>query len=93
MAGRRVYWVRYLGEMNDDDRVMLDRPGFRLAEGPGFTLHENGDGVTAAFRGDEMPEPTTFQIVRVTAGNPEDARRKVIEALGREPSDLRAWPA
>ena len=87
MARRGVYWVGYRGEMNDDDRVMLDRPGFKL--------DENGYGVTAAFQGDETPdtEPAMFQVVRVTASGPADARQRVIEALGREPDDLRAWRA
>jgi hypothetical protein len=34
--------------------------------------------------------PTTYQAVRVTAASAEDARRKVIAALGREPDDVRA---
>jgi hypothetical protein len=30
-------------------------------------------------------------MVRVTAAGAEDARHRVIEALGREPDDLRTW--
>ncbi len=66
----RTFYATYPGEMTDDDRARLDRPGFKLSE--------NGYGVSAA----------PYQLVQVIAESPDDARRQVVEALGREPEKL-----
>jgi hypothetical protein len=68
---QEIFYAAYPGEMTDDDRARLDRPGLEL--------FENGYGVAAA------PQ----QLIRVAADSPEDARRRVVEALGREPEKLR----
>lgn len=73
MSGETFY-ATYPGEMNDDDRIALDRPGMEL--------FENGYGVAAA----------PYQLVKVTAGSANDARRMVVEALGREPAKLNVVP-
>lgn len=49
---------------------------------PGMELFENGYGVAAA----------PYQLVKVKAGSADDARRMVIEALGREPAKLNVLP-
>ncbi len=67
----RTFYATYPGEMTDDDRARLDRPGLKLSE--------NGYGVSAA----------PYQLVQLAAASPEDARRRVVEALGREPDKLR----
>jgi hypothetical protein len=75
------FFVSYEGEMTDDDRATLQRPG--------WTLYENGIGSTAAFRGDEMPPVTWRQVVRIPAADADEARRTFVAALGREPAGLR----
>jgi hypothetical protein len=51
----------------------------RVALGsPGLELFENGYGVAAA----------PYQLVKVTAASAGDARRMVVDALGREPEKL-----
>ena len=81
VAGKQ-FWLRYPGEMTAEDRVSLNRPGFKL--------YVNGYGVSDAWYGNEGPSKiTTYQVIRVEADGPEHARRQVVEALGREPDDLR----
>jgi hypothetical protein len=69
-----IFYATYPGEMNDDDRVALDRPGMQL--------FENGYGVDAA----------PYQLLKIAAGSADDARRLVVEALGREPDKLNVVP-
>jgi hypothetical protein len=47
-------------------------------DSPGLELFENGYGVAAA----------PYQLVKVTAASAGDARRMVVDALGREPEKL-----
>lgn len=76
-----TFWASYPAEMTDDDRVRLDRPGFKL--------YVNGYGVSSVFQGDEGAAAfTTYQVVRLTADGPEDARHRIVDALGREPEGL-----
>ena len=86
MADQEVYFARYPGDLTADDRAAL--------EGAGFKVYENGLGVSAAFRGDDPPpDMTMFQVVRLTAEGPEHARDQIIDALGRQPADLRVAAA
>ncbi len=77
-----AFYAAYPGNMTEDDRFRLDRPGFQL--------RENGYCVSAPWRGDEPPpsEFTTYQVIRVSADSAADARRQIVEALGREPDEL-----
>jgi hypothetical protein len=68
--------------MTAEDRAALGRPG--------FMLYENGMGVSAAWLGGDGPsDMANLQVVRVAAEDEDDARRRVIEALGRTPEALR----
>jgi hypothetical protein len=69
-----TFYATYPGEMNDEDRAALERPGLQL--------FENGYGVAAA----------PYQLVKVAAGSADDARRMVVDALGREPDKLNVVP-
>ncbi len=68
--GDQTFYASFPGEISDEDRARLERPGLELSA--------NGYGVSAA----------PYQLVKVTAGSVEDARRQVVEALGREPEKL-----
>jgi hypothetical protein len=85
MADEDVYFARYLGALTPDDRAALERAGFKV--------YENGYGVSASFMGEARPDMTMFQVVRLTAEGPDDARQRVVDALGREPEDLRVTAA
>ena len=80
--GDRTFFASYPGEMTDDDRASLDRPGFKLFEN-GYEVPE---GVWGS--GEGPSDSTTFQVVRLSADDQEDARRQIVEALGREPDHL-----
>ena len=80
-----LFFVSYEGELDEPDRRALDRPGWKL--------YENGTGHTAAYEGEQMPPVTWRQVVRLDAGDAEEARQLVIEALGREPPRLRVAEA
>jgi len=81
MPSDQRWWVTYPDGVTEDDRLSLDRPGFRP--------YENGYGVSAVWQGDEGPsQVTTHQVIRLSAENPDDARRKIVEVLGREPQKL-----
>lgn len=64
----QAFYVSFPGEISEEDRALLDRPGLQLS----------AYGVSAA----------PYQLVKVAAESPEDARRQVVEALGREPEKL-----
>ncbi len=87
MSEPAYYFVSYPGELTADDRVKLDRPGFKV--------YENGYGVSNAYWPGSASAPTeftTYQVVRVTAGSEEDARAQVVVALGRAPEGMRVAP-
>jgi hypothetical protein len=79
----RLYLVTYAGQMTAEDRAALQRPGF-APSAHGFEVSSPN-----LHGGWSM---TAYQAVRVTAASAEDARQQVIEAMGREPADLRAMP-
>jgi hypothetical protein len=81
MAPQRRYLVRYPGQLAAEDRAALESAGFKV--------YENGYGVSAAFSGASPGQMTMYQVVRVTADSEEDARQRVMDALGHEPADLR----
>jgi hypothetical protein len=81
-----VFFAAYPGELTPDDRIALDRPGFKV--------YEDGIEASAVFSGGEAPSDwTTYQVVRLRAGSVESAREQVVSALGRVPDDLRIYPA
>lgn len=75
------FFVSFEGQLSDEDRNAVSRPGWKL--------YENAIGSTAAFGEDEMPPIKWRQVVRVPAETGDEAKRLVIEALGREPERLR----
>ena len=84
----RIYFVSYPAEMTPEDRNAL-------RSRRNFKLYENGYGVSEAWYGPRDRGPTnitTYQVVRLEAESEEDARQQVVDALGREPEDLRATP-
>jgi hypothetical protein len=81
MAEQRDFFVSYVGELTDEDRQALSRPGWKL--------YKDGIGATAAFRGDEMPPVRWRQIVRLQASDSDEAGRLVLNALGRQPGGFR----
>ena len=83
MSGKLWFFVSYEGELSDEDQTALSRPGWKL--------YENGIGSTAAYRvgGEEMPPIKWRQVIRVPAASGDEAKRVVMEALGREPHGLR----
>lgn len=81
MDKERVFLVSYVGELTNEDRQALSRPGWKL--------YKDGIGATAAFRGDEMPPVRWRQIVRLQASDRDEAGRLVVDALGRQPGGFR----
>jgi hypothetical protein len=84
MTEQRDYWVSYVGELTAEDRDALTRPGWKL--------YENAIGATGAFMEQELAPVEWRQIVRLNATNSDEARRLIIDALDREPDDLRTDP-
>jgi hypothetical protein len=84
MTEQREYWVSYVGELTAEDRDALTRPGWKL--------YENAVGATGAFMEQELAPVEWRQIVRLDAASSDEARRLIIDALGREPDDLRTDP-
>jgi hypothetical protein len=85
MAKHAVYLVWYAGEMTANDRAALTRRGFEC--------DCNGFSVTPGTLIEQQPSATVYQAVRVIARSVEDARHRVIDALGREPDGLGATDA
>ena len=87
MSIRRRFRVLY-GGPDRGDRAALDRPGFKLypsGRGPG--------GSGGWLEGGEPPvEFRAQQGVRLEARDSEEARRLVIDALGRAPEGLKVVP-
>jgi hypothetical protein len=81
-GARAQYPVSYAGQMTAEDRTAMRQRG--------FVPDANGFEVLSRNRRGEW-SPTAYQMVYVTAASAEDARTRVIEALGREPDDLHAW--
>ncbi len=82
-SDQQQFFARYPGELTDEDRSALSRPGFRL--------YENGLEISDGYfvsANEPPPESTVYQVVRLSAASPEDARRQIVDALGREPDDL-----
>ena len=85
MTRPEVFFAYFPGELSDDDRVALDRPGFKLYEnGVGFS---NPVWLLEGCSGDAE----RFHVVRVPAKSAIEARDKVVHALGRAPRDLKVW--
>ena len=88
---KTTYDVRVAGELTADDWAALDRPGVKVFEHAFSVLvPDRGEDKAAVADGDvsswrEIP----YQVVRVTAESPDDARQQVIDALGRQPEALR----
>jgi hypothetical protein len=82
------FFAVYLGELTAEDRIALDRPGFKV--------YENGVGIKDSFvwqaEGASSEFTMAHQVVRVTAASAADARQQIVEALGREPDGLRVHP-
>ena len=74
------FFLRLPGELTADDRIALDRPGFKL--------YEHGDGVTEAVAGEPPRDLAVFHVIRVAAGDRDKARQEIVSALGREPEGL-----
>lgn len=85
MAASHEYFAAFQGELSDDDRSALDRPGFRL--------YENGVDFSKPFWVLEgcSDNPPAFHVVRVPARSAIEARDVVVHALGHSPPDLKVW--
>lgn len=81
MSGQKAFFAVYPGAVTRAERIALARRGFRL--------HENGAGIRGAYKSPDDGPPASYQVVRIVAPTPERARQRVIEALGREPDQLR----
>lgn len=77
-----IFHVAYPGELTSADEEAFDRAG--------FTVFQNAVGVSNPFWKKPGAEGDTglYQVVRVEADNPEEARRRFVAALGREPAGL-----
>lgn len=76
-----VYYVIFPGEISRAERIAL--AARRL------TLHEHGAGLASAYRSPRDGPFSPYQVIRVLAPNERLARERVLEALGREPEQLR----
>ncbi len=85
MTPPHEFFAYFRGELTEDDRIALDRPGFKL--------YENGVGISKPFWLLEgcSDDVDTFHAVRVPARSAIGARDKVVHALGRSPQDLKVW--
>ncbi len=86
MTGREYFFVGFQGDLSDDDRFALDRPGFKL--------YQDGVGISQPFfvmEGCSADDVESFHVVRVPARNMIEARDRVVHALGHSPRDLKVW--
>jgi hypothetical protein len=84
MTDSSTFLVSFAEDLTDDDRAVLDRPGFRLYP-RGLKVSEKW------FEGRARSELHGRQWVRVQAHNSEEAKRLVTEVLGRRPEGLEAF--
>lgn len=85
MTPPEEFFACFRGELAEDDRLALDRPG--------FALYENGVGISKPFWLLEgcSDNVDMFHAVRVPARSAIEARDKVVHALGRSSQDLKIW--
>lgn len=78
----QIFHVAYPGELTSADEEAFDRDG--------FTVFQNAVGVADPFweKPGAQGDAGVYQVVRVEADDAEEARRKVVAALGREPDGL-----
>ena len=74
------YFVRFAGDLSDEDREALDRPDFKL--------YEEGRPARASVHVARPPGAVPRHLIRVSARAPDDARRALVSTLGREPAEL-----
>jgi|1186.fasta_scaffold821010_1 hypothetical protein len=80
------FFVSFPDELTSEDRAALSRPGFEL-------LPTGAASREAEWDGDAAPDDwDTRQWLRLVATDGDDARRQVVEALGREPDGLDVIP-
>ena len=81
MANHR-FFAAFPGDLAPGDQARLDAA--RLA------AYENVVGVThPVWRADDaVADARVYQVIRVIASNAEEARERVVEALGRQPEGL-----
>jgi hypothetical protein len=85
MTDSSTFLVSFAEELTDEDRVALDRPGFRLYP-PGSKVSD------VWFRGQERSPQLHGRLwVRVQAQDSNEATRLVTEVLGRRPGGLVAF--
>ena len=89
---KKTYDVRVAGELTADDWAALNRPGMKVFEHAFSVLVPDPGEDKAAVAGADVPSwrETPYQVVRITAESPDDARQQVIDALGRKPEGLSA---
>ena len=86
MTAREYFFVGFQGNLSDDDRLALDRPGFKL--------YEDGVGLSEPFfvmEGCSADDIASFHVVRVPARSMIEARDRVVQALGHSPLNLKVW--
>jgi hypothetical protein len=87
----KTYDVRFSGRLTADDRAALKRPGFMLNTNAFGVFAPDVSEATARLGRRRVLgwRETTYHVVRLAAESPDDARQQVVDALGREPDDLR----
>lgn len=85
MTVPREFFAAFPGDLSDDDRFALDRPGFKL--------YENGVGFSKPLWLMEgcSDDLQMFQVVRLPARSAIEARDAIVHALGHSPPDLKVW--
>lgn len=103
VLGRHAVVASWVGESDAPGVSARDAPGMYDANYAAIAV--DGDVAVARchhvvrgtgrqhrprFRGDELPPVKWRQVVRLRAADGDEAKRRVIDALGREPDKLRA---
>ena len=77
-----LFFAAFPGDLAADDQARLHAAH--------LTAYENRVGVThPVWRAeDAVADARYYQVIRVVASNAEEARKRVVEVLGRQPEGL-----
>jgi hypothetical protein len=84
----KTYYVYFSAELTTDDRDALRRRRMKVRENAFSVLAPDRGERTAARASVLSWHETSYHVVRLRADSPDDARQRVVDALGGEPDNF-----